>query len=355
MFKDQSLFIVLEKEDGPGQQIARVEMPRATQQQVGRLFAEAEERLLTGRELVEFSGSYKPDADELLYISGFGLDPAVLEAIQNPLSVPAFAPDPKQPPVIKALFMGEMRVSGASAHKSPATDKGKGTGKDMGPNTGKGSHKDSDTSKDSDTKDFTGKGHPVVTDKGFTGKSYPVVVFQRFRKEQYITRQGISLFHQQDSFVATEKFGFTIQENADCLYIGGELRFHSFYYARQIFDLSGYYREATDQDIEAFIQHEKVNIRQTEVFKTLSNDAWVRRKIALIRDSGFLDKHPAAKIRTKAKSFGLQVSITSNRLDFPDDKKELKLLLKFLDEEIYRGVFSEAVLETNSKRRFQRG
>lgn len=311
MFKDQSLFIILEKEDGPGQQIARVEMPQATQRQVGRLFAEAEERLTAGRELVEFSGSYKPDADELLYISGFVLDPAVLEAIQNPLSVPAFAPDPKQPPVIKALFMGEMRGSGVSGHKN--------------------------------------------TDKGFPGKSYPVVVFQRFRKEQYITRQGISLFHQQDSFVATEKFGFTIQENADCLYIGGELRFHSFYYARQIFDLSGYYREATDQDIEAFIQHEKVNIRQTEVFKTLSNDAWVRRKIALIRDSGFLDKHPAAKIRTKAKSFGLQVSITSNRLDFPDDKKELKLLLKFLDEEIYRGVFSEAVLETNSKRRFQRG
>jgi hypothetical protein len=350
MFKNQSLFIVLEKEDGPGQQIARVEMPRATQRQVGRLFAEAEECLLAGRELVEFSGSYKPDADELLFISGFALDPAVAEAIQNPLSVPAFTPDPKQPPVIKALFMGEMRGSGASGHKSTGTDKGKST--DM--NTGKGLNKDSGTSKGSDTKDFTGTSHPVVTDKGFTGKSYPVVVFQRFRKEQYIARQGISLFHQQDSFVASEKFGFTIQENADCLYIGGELRFHSFYYARQIFDLSGYYREATDQDIEAFIQHEKVNIRQTEVFKTLSNDAWVRRKIALIRDSGFLDKHPAAKIRTKAKSFGLQVSITSNRLDFPDDKKELKLLLKFLDEEIYRGVFSEAVLETNSKRRFQR-
>lgn len=333
MFKDQSLFIILEKEDGPGQQIARVEMPQATQRQVGRLFAEAEERLTAGRELVEFSGSYKPDADELLYISGFVLDPAVLEAIQNPLSVPAFAPDPKQPPVIKALFMGEMRGSGASGHKGNGTDISKGA----------------------DTKDFSGTSRPVVAEKGFPAKKDLIVVFQRFRKEQYITRQGISLFHQQDSFVATEKFGFTIQENADCLYIGGELRFHSFYYARQIFDLSGYYREATEQDIEAFIQHEKVNIRQTEVFKTLSNDAWVRRKIALIRDSGFLDKHPAAKIRTKAKSFGLQVSITSNRLDFPDDKKELKLLLKFLDEEIYRGVFSEAVLETNSKRRFQRG
>ena len=307
MFTDQSLFIVLEKEDGPGQQIARVEMPRATQRQVGRLFAEAEERLTEGRELVEFNGSYKPDADELLFIRGFTLDSAITDAIQSPLSVPAFAPDPKQPPVIKALFMGELRRGGAG------------------------------------------------TDKGSANAAYPVVVFQRFRKEQYIARQGISLFHQQDSFVAAEKFGFTIQENADCLFIGGELRFHSFYYARQVFDLSGYYREATEQDIEAFIQHDKVNIRQTELFKTLSNDAWVRRKIALIRDSGFLDKHPAAKIRTKAKSFGLQVSITSNRLDFPDDKKELKLLLKFLDEEIYRGVFSEAVLETNSKRRFQRG
>ena len=161
---------------------------------------------------------------------------------------------------------------------------------------------------------------------------------------------GINLFHSSNTFNQEKRFGICITDTVDCLIVNDQLRFTSYYFARQIFDLSDYYRQATDSDVDAFINNRIVNIENIPVFKS-NADTWVRRKIALISDSGIFDKYTAKQIKEKAKGFKLNISTTKNKLNLPNDKKELKNILRFLDEEIYKGVFSEEILQTNSKRK----
>lgn len=293
MFKEQSLFIIVETDDVEPK-ILRVEMTKETQIEVCNCLSSAAMSLSKDKYFVRFNGSYKPGTDEMFVIPDFNFNRMIIEAIEKPLGIAAFIPKKETLPKIKAIFMGNYsKVDGQEKYN---------------------------------------------------------IAFQRFRKEQYITRVGINLFHDADSFVQEKRFGICITDTLDCIIVNGELRFNSFYYARQVFDLSNYYRQATDADVDSFINNEKICVENANVFKD-NADSMVRRKIALITDSEIFTKFSAKQIIKKASYFGLKIPITNDKITFPSDKKALKNVLKFLDEEIYKGIFSEEILQTNSKRK----
>lgn len=293
MFKEQSLFVIVEADDSESQ-ILRIEMPKETQTEVCSYFSSAARLLSDDKYYVKFNGSYRPELNEMLVIPEFSFDRRIVDGIINPLGVAAFVPDKTNPPKIKAIFMGAYRK--------------------------------------------------------IDGQERYTIAFQRFRREQYITRIGINLFHEINSFVQEKRFGICVTDTLDCLIVNGELRFSSFHYARQVFDLSNYYREATDADVDAFIGHEKVCVENADAFRA-NADSMVRRKIAVITDSGIFTKFSAKQIIKKASQFGLTIPVDNNRIVLPSEKRALKNMLKFLDEEIYKGIFSEEILQTNSKRK----
>jgi hypothetical protein len=294
MFEGQSLFVMLQQEE-EAIQVYRIETTQQAQTEVGILLSEAAAVFVNHKQPIAFDGGYKPEYDEMLVIPGFKLSPQIVQALKDPIGVAAFIPDPKQQPVIKAIFTGIYSV--------------------------------------------------------VNGKEQLVVAFQKFRKEQYITtRKGISLFHSKETFTMDDRFGICITDAVDCVVVNDELRFSSFFFARQVFDLSEYFREATDTDVESFMKHSKINIEDASIFK-INADSWVRRKIAIIDESRILDKYKVTEIKHKAQAFGLTITAVKNKIHFPNDKKELKNILKFLDDEIYKGVFSEQILQTNSKRK----
>ena len=71
----------------------------------------------------------------------------------------------------------------------------------------------------------------------------------------------MNLFHDQNTFDRDKRYGLTINELVDCIFEDNNLVFNSYYFARQIFDLSEYYREATDTDVEAFINNPKFKLK----------------------------------------------------------------------------------------------
>jgi len=293
MFKEQSFFAILESNDAE-MQIFKIEMTKEAQADVCNFLGAGATQLAANKESVRFNGCYKPDIHEVLVIEKFNFDQKILEAIKDPLGVAGFVPDKKKPPRIKATFMGEFEVK--------------------------------------------------------ENKEQYIIAFQRFRKDQYITQKGINIFHDSDTFVHEKRFGICITDTVDCIIHNNQLKFSSFYYARQIFELSEYYREATDADVDAFISNDKICIENPNIFKD-NADAVVRRKIALISDSGIFTKYTVKQITKKANQFGLKIPVVNDKIVFPTDKRDLKNVLKFLDDEIYKGVFSEEILQTNSKRK----
>lgn len=206
-------------------ELYRLEVDADTQKEICLSFDSAVDDLISEKTKISFDGSYKPHNDEFLAIENFRLSDAIKDAIRDPLGVPAYKKENDEFYEIKAIFVG----------KRIETE---------------------------DTERFQ-------------------VAFQRFRKEQYITTNWVNLFFTRDTFRREKNFGISISDTADCYYTEGELQFSSFYFARQIFDLSEYYRSATDQEVQSFTTSDKLSFEDTEAFKNTAN-TWIRRKIAMI-------------------------------------------------------------------------
>lgn len=292
MFKNSSVMILLN--DGTDNPVCLLEVEKSTQEAICSSFEEASLPLLSGKQIVPFDGSYKPNEDEGLCITNFQLPEVITDAIRNPLGLQTLVHDKDVELDIRAVFVGER-------------------------------------TEENNTEVFT-------------------VAFQRFRKEQYISTKKFNLFFDKDTFVLENRWGIGINDNVDCLFTKADLRFSSYFFARQIFDLNEYYRSATDAEVQSFSANELLKIPDKTQFQSMA-DTWIRRKIAAINDSGVLKNNKAARIKKLAQNCGLEVSFENGKLEMPSDKKKLKEILGFLDDEVYKGAFSEETYITNSKRK----
>ena len=80
-------------------------------------------------------------------------------------------------------------------------------------------------------------------------------------------------------------------------------------------------------------------------------DTWIRRKIAMINDSNVLGKYTTSDITKRARETGVSITTKKSRIVLPNDKKQIKVILGFLDEEAYKGPFSQNTYLANSKRK----
>lgn len=294
MFDNGSIMVLLN--DGNENPVQLLEVDKTTQAAICSSFSDAAVPLLSGKQIVPFDGSYKPNEDEGLSICNFHLPEVITDAVRNPLGLKTFAYNKDAEPDIRAIFIGERTEA-------------------------------------DNTEIFN-------------------VAFQRFRKEQYLSTKKFSLFYDQDTFILENRWGIGITDTIDCVFTQTELRFSSYFYARQIFDLSEYYRSATDAEVQSFSGSDLLSIADKDQFQSMA-DTWIRRKIAAINDSGVLKNNTAAKIKKLAQSCGLEITVENKKLIIPADKKKLKEILGFLDDEVYKGAFTEETYITNSKRKVQ--
>ena len=290
MFENCSVFVLGDN----AAEIMRLEVDAETQKNICDVFASAVMELVGDKGKVEFDGSYKPDQDEVLFIDNFQLPDEIKDAIRNPIGVAAYGKENDDYPSIKAIFVGERA-------EEDATEK------------------------------FS-------------------VAFQRFRKDQYILPHLINIFWDQNTFRREKKFGISVSDSIDCYFADNELQFASFYFARQIFDLSGYYRSATNQEVESFTSNGLLSFEDASNFEALANSS-IRRKIAMINDSGVLENHSAIDIKRLAQKAGIDLTVKNKKIVIPQDKEQIKVILSFLDEEAYKGPFTQFTYLANSKRK----
>ncbi|SHM90071.1 Kiwa anti-phage protein KwaB-like domain-containing protein [Ruminococcus flavefaciens] len=273
--------------------VYRLEMDATTQQELCISFSNAHDELLNEKTKVVFDGSYKPLTGEFLTIENFQLPPEIMDAIRDPIGVKSLQKENGIFPEIKAVFIGERIES-------------------------------------DDSEKFN-------------------IAFQRFRKEQYISPKWFNLFLSENTFSQEKRYGISIADSIDCFYTANELQFVSFYFARQIFDLSGYYRSATDQEVASFVTNENLLIEDAASFKSMA-DTWIRRKIAMINDSRVLENYSASQIKSLASKVDIKIDVENRKIKLPNDKESIKVILGFLDEETYKGPFSKNTYLANSKR-----
>lgn len=178
--------------------------------------------------------------------------------------------------------------------------------------------------------------------------------FQNFMNNYIVKASNIALFWSIDTFKKfEEQKAFTIEETVNAIYNDGKLYFHSYASDRQIFDLSAFYTEATNADIDIFLGNNVFAGTDCEWMKE-NSDSVMRKQIKSIKDSGIL-----AELNVTTKSFkawakkaGIPEGVyNTGNLVFPRDKKGSKVILSFLNDDIFEGHFTKSIYLSNSKRK----
>lgn len=275
--------------------IVRLPLSSYVQKEITQVFQQQEEEFnSTGETEVPFDGKYKPDDGECLTISGFDDIDNLHGAIVNPLGVSELTGTQAEVLSIKALFVGYVRPDGSR-----------------------------------------------------------VSLIQRFDRRRILSTKGLSIFYSGDTFRKVDGVGITLDTRLAAILADKTLRFLSFHVVRQIFDLTAYYIEATDADLTAFAAINTITVSDKVAFVGAA-DTWVRRKVALIKQSNVLDTLDMTKAQSAAAIFGIKITTINiggrDTIVLPPDKAELKKLLRFLDEDYYQSALLSQNYITNLRR-----
>ncbi|WP_084480121.1 DUF4868 domain-containing protein [Methylomicrobium lacus] len=280
--------------NNPAKRIVKFELSNPVQSELTFYIKVQEEKFDATDEEIEFDGKYKPEAGEILYINNYDDIDELGEGIRNPLGVEPVEPTEDFFLEIKALFTGY--------------------------ETQEGNIK---------------------------------VLLQNFDRRKILSTNGLSIFHSGNVYKKIEGIGVTLDSKLTATLESGKLKFYSFHSARQIFDLSGYFKVATDDDLVEFLQLDLIQSVNTQRFLEIS-DSWIRRKVSLVQQSGILQNVPLHEMKAVAIDFSIPFSTVSENgkevIEIPENKSDLKKLLRFLDEDYYKSPLSKTNFVTNSKR-----
>jgi hypothetical protein len=275
----------------PGARVIRFPMTAELNAEVDAAFAEQLRAFEAGIvDVIPFDGRYVPDQGELLVIEEFEDVDGLQEAVSNPLNVEAYDPARHSLDSVKALFTSVAR-----------------DGVDR-------------------------------------------ILIQCFERRRLIAAKGLAMYFMGDAFRKMTDSGLTLDTRLVAVLDGSSLKFQSFHFVRRVFDLSEHFKEATNEEVTTFATHAKMAIADLPAFLS-SASPLVRKKIALIRQSGVLENFTTEQIVASAQAFNVVVATTDdNRIVIPSNKTELRRLLRFLDEDYYESALSQTRYVSNSKR-----
>ncbi|WP_273807250.1 MULTISPECIES: Kiwa anti-phage protein KwaB-like domain-containing protein [unclassified Pseudomonas] len=183
------------------------------------------------------------------------------------------------------------------------------------------------------------------------GPNGPQVLFQVFERRRVLARNALTMFYANNQFQKITDTGLSLDSKIVAVVEAGVLKFHSFHFAKRIFDLSDYYREATNEEVVSFTSHEKLKVEDPERFLEVAGSL-IRRKISFIRQSAVLEENSVEQIAIVAESVRFPLQVTQEgRIVVPNDSAGLRSLLRFLDEDYYESPLSRTLYLSSSKRK----
>lgn len=278
----------------PGMRIMRMPLKQDVKAAIAELFRVQEHEFFQGiEEEIRFDGMYRPEESELLYINNFDDVDGLKAAILRPQGFQEFTLKSGSLESIKAIFTGYIK-NGAIR-----------------------------------------------------------VLLQGFDRGRIINANGFSLIHTDSGFGKFDDGGLTLDNKLTAIIEDDNLKFSSYHYLRQIFDMSAYGKEATDQDLKVFVQNSALQFSDPQIFLD-GADSWVRRKVVLVQQSGILDYCAANKLAATAKFCDLHIQLAGTpgqeRIVIPADRQEVKQILRFLDEDYFQSPQSMTKYMSKSRR-----
>ena len=181
-----------------------------------------------------------------------------------------------------------------------------------------------------------------------------IYYFQVFNKKNLLQRKTVLQLEVGNKFTKMSQSAFVIEDKIHAIYEAGKLYFQSYTSANQIFSLIDFVTEATDVEIDEFGKTEGINVN-VEHIKSIANVKTRRLVKSLSKTENiklFMQKSPRSRT-TLLKKYGVNVQLDENKkLLLPTNNvAELNRILEFLNEDIFRGVITDNLYRSNSKKK----
>lgn len=255
---------------------------------------------LQGKEEIPFDARYRPDDGEVLSIANFDDIEGLISAVKTPGNYDDWAASERDLPNIKGIF------------------------------------------------------------GGFEDGNTTTVIIQAFDRRQSISTRKISFWYDTDTFRRIDGVGITFDTKPTAILSQEDgapnavLRFVSLHNTRRLFDMDAYYHQITQDEVNDFFNAQNFHEFDQSWLET-NIDNWMRKKITFINQEGILDACSPVEIREAGSSLGIVIDVNgesgTDKLVFPTDKKKLKELLRFLDEDIWESALSGSRFQSSSKRK----
>lgn len=282
--------------DDTQQPVRRVPLTAELKQELATMFAEQQTAFLGDKTEITFTGSYNVDPGEIFIIADYPLPDHIRDAIANPLTC-------------------QMLDLNAETHKIKAL--------------------------------FS----------GVWNEQSKQINFQVFDSGKLL-KSGFTLIGSGDTYKKLESPGLILQDKITAHFDNGMLYFSSYHNTKRFLDLADYYQEATDADLETFASSELFVMEDESSFKT-NADSIIRKKIALLQKNHVLQGLFVSDIQTVANNFNqempeehhINIELDQDgKIVIPAEKKQLKELVRFLDEDYVTAPLTKRKCLTNSKK-----
>lgn len=265
--------------------LKRLNTDKKTQESICESFNNCYDKMM-GQNKINYDPDYKPDPDEVLVIPNFEIPKEILYAIEQPLSLEPYIPKKKAERDIKAIIAANLNDSNS-------------------------------------------------------------IIFRSIDNSTFLSNKAKFIF-SNGALIEDDSAGFILTPLISCCLSEGHLYFDSYFSANKIFDLKGYFRIATDDEVSMFVESTNIEFEDSDMFVSSITD-WTRRRIVKINDFGVLEKS-SIYIKEKAFESGIEIVERDGRIIIPKEKKDQKVVLTFLEDGVYKGPFTEMTFITNSKR-----
>ena len=177
------------------------------------------------------------------------------------------------------------------------------------------------------------------------------ILVQSFSSRQYLDPlHKIWLKFISGRFERLKEDAFTLNSSITAVVEQDKVYFQKFGSMCQIFDMKEFYEQATNEDVEEFVNDNLFAVEDSDKFID-QMDIITRKQIKMIKRLKILDHGNTKKIIESGKKNMVNIEQTEDgKIVIPSEKKELKSVLKVLSESVFVGDISGNNYETNSKK-----
>lgn len=174
-----------------------------------------------------------------------------------------------------------------------------------------------------------------------------VFYFQNFDKRKLLQNKNV-IYWDRTTFVKLTNDALIVDNIVNAIYKDDKFYFKSYANANKIFSLLLFFEEASNEVIDEFAENDCLTIDANWLKE--NGNTIIKKQITLIQKSNVLANANPRKIKNSANKFNLTIELVEGKLILPNNKKQCKDILSFLNEQYYVGLITGKKFRTNSKR-----